>query len=394
MNKHKLALKASSFTQNHLVSLMFDSIYTQKIINLDGTRVKTENICHIVDLFANRYLSFNKDSIKLNSRILKKVYGSNYPKYIGYLIDHKFICLHKNYSVGRKSKTFKLTPEAKAAGFVHGNVNISEKLLKRAQVLNDRYEHTDIAIKLKLVTDLNKVRIDLDGAMKWIDSNLSKDEMSYHVNMNNVAKIARGDIYHAFDKYGRFHTNFTTLKREIRERFLTMDGCKIHELDIKNSQPFFLYILLKRNGFKDWDGFDLDVLDGVIYDRFVTRFGVDRKQAKVETYKILFGRNRTKTDMATFFKMMYPSVYEWMVSYKREVKSYKVLAGELQKIESHFVFNALIPELLRVKPDMTMITIHDSVIIPETESVWAEDTFLKVKESFVSEVASGIDEYA
>ena len=47
--------------------------------------------------------------------------------------------------------------------------------------------------------------------------------------------------------YGRFHSNFTSLVSEVR-RCLILDGEPLHELDIVNSQPYFLATILYEIG--------------------------------------------------------------------------------------------------------------------------------------------------
>ena len=52
--------------------------------------------------------------------------------------------------------------------------------------------------------------------------------------------------YHAsVDDYGRFHTNITNLKRELRS-VLRVSGRPFWELDIKGSQMLFLGLEMKR----------------------------------------------------------------------------------------------------------------------------------------------------
>ena len=52
--------------------------------------------------------------------------------------------------------------------------------------------------------------------------------------------------------------------------------------------------------------------------------------------------------------------------YKKEYKDYKILAYDLQKAESNLIFNKVIKEVMTSHPDIKMITIHDSIVIPES----------------------------
>ena len=352
-------------TSIKFITPLFSDIYTRKVIQYKNTRLKCIYLIHLVDLFLNRYNSFNKDNIKLNSRILKYLYGGLYTKYIEFLVDHEFIYLYKNYSAGLKAKTYRLTDVAKQQCNLTTSVDMPLKLQAKIQDVDENFCDNDTFLKQKLIADLRLVKIDIKAAHSWLNENILKEDKAYTMNLINCNKIAVGDIYYSFDRYGRFHTNFTVLKKEIRSNFLKLGAESIKELDITNSQPFFLYLLMKESGFSNFQGFDQDVLNGVIYDKIKDAASITRKEAKVKVYSVLFGRNTTQTYWNELFSNMYPAVFKWIKDYKYEHKSYKVIARNLQGIESEFVFSNLIPSILNYKHDLPIITIHDSIIIPE-----------------------------
>ncbi len=344
------------------ISPLNQEIYTKRYIIHNGKRLKTINIINLVDMFLSRYIMFNRDTMKLNSRILKWLYSSLYVDYIDYLIESDFIVLHKNYSVGRKSKTYKLTKTIKDNGYLSVNIELPIKLQNKIESINSNYDGITDVIKLKLIKDLYKTKLDYDGAKNWIDNNLEKDTRVSFINTSTCNKINNGDIYYSFDNYGRFHTNFTVLKKEIRSQFLKLDGEDVKELDITNSQPFFLYLFMKAKGFTNFNNFDNDVVSGKIYERLKEITGASRKEVKVNVYSVLFGRNMTKNYWNNIFNNLYPEVYEWICKYKKDNKNYKIIAHELQKIESDFMFKKLIPKIIETH-NIPIITIHDSIII-------------------------------
>lgn len=346
-------------------SLLFKNIYDNRYITYQGVKLKTVYLFNIIDLFLYRYQFFNKDNMKLNSRILKSLYGSKYPCYIEYLIDNNFMFLHKNYSAGYKAKTYKLTDIAKNTRIVNNNIDMSVKLITKIKAFNTSINSIEDWIKQKLIRDLYEVKIDIDGARDWLNENIDKNDKAYGINLTTVNKIHNKDIYYSFDSYGRFHTNYTVLKKDIRNRFLKFDTDSIRELDITNSQPFFLYILMRDAGFAKFDGFDVDVLSGSIYEKLKDISGRTRKEVKVNVYSVLFGRNMTKDYWNELFGTLYPNVYSWIKEYKKINRSYKIIARELQRIESDFIFNNLIPNVLLYNKNLPIITIHDSIMFPE-----------------------------
>lgn len=381
------------------ISPLFQDLYTKRNIFYQGTKLKTVYLFNIIDIFLHRWQFFNKDNMKLNTRTLKSLYGSSYPKYLEYLIDNHFIILWKNYSVGYKAKTFKLTDTAKKSGTIAVNIDMPDKLINKMIAINTNLGRVDDWLKNKLIRDLYEVNIDLPGVKSWLDNNMLKTDKAYQVNLVACNKINNKDIYYSFDNYGRFHTNFTVLKKEIRNTFIKFGNDNVKELDITNSQPFFLYILMRESGFTKFDNFDKDVLTGNIYERLKEISGKTRKEVKVNVYSVLFGRNMTKDYWNELFNELYPNVYKWIRDYKIKNKSYKIIAQELQRIESNFIFNTLIPNVLAWKNDLKLITIHDSIIIPEYAYPDVKVIFEKSKmdlinnDSYLKEI-SGINDYA
>jgi len=348
------------------ISLLLNDIYEKKYIVYKKERLKSINFINIVDTFLNKYLLFNKDSIKLSSSVMKKLYGGSYLRYIEYLIEKDFIYLYKNYSVGNKSKCYKLTNTSKNIGYLSVNIQMPKKLLNKLEIINTNLNMVDEYIKNKLISDLYSVNINLDKSLEWINENI-KDIKAKFINETTCNKIYKKDLYYSFDNYGRFHTNFTILKKEIRNKYLKIDNENIKEIDISNSQPFFLYLLMKEKGFVNFEGFDNDVLSGKIYEKILNNSSekITRKEAKINVYSILFGRTLTKNYWHKLFNNLYPSVYEWISNYKKENKNYKIIAQQLQSLESNFMFKKLIPNIINKNSNIKIITIHDSVIVQE-----------------------------
>ena len=62
-----------------------------------------------------------------------------------------------------------------------------------------------------------------------------------------VDRIRRGDWFFCVDRFGRIHTNLANLKRELRP-YLLVDGQRLVNVDIANSQPLFIGLVLLRAG--------------------------------------------------------------------------------------------------------------------------------------------------
>lgn len=352
-------------TQHKLITEIFNDIYTKKFVVYRNYRLKTINLITIIDLFMSHYTTYKKDKLKISSKIFKTLYGAKYNYYLEFLVDNHFIYLYKNYSVGVHSKVYALTDYAKNSNKNIISININNKQFIKEKNIR-LYNNIDVDVKKKLILDLYKVNIDYNSAKNWLNDNIETESQKIS-NLYSITKINNKNIDYSFDTFGRFHTSFTNLKKEIRHNFLTINGNKLKEIDIKNSQPFFLYILMKENGFKDFDGFDMDVLNGVIYEKFIeySKENISRKKMKSNLYSVLFGRTMTTNKWNIIFKNKYPKVYDWIITYKKTNKNYKIIAQTLQVMESNFIFNKVINAIIYKYPKISLITVHDSIIFEE-----------------------------
>ena len=365
-------------------------------IQYKGINLKTDYLINIIHELILKYY-FQKDEIlekelKFNiwSTLLKEKYGSKYNYYIDYLVDNHFMIMVSDYYKNQKARTYKLN--LKSLQFitkckVTDNILLkkhSKEYLKKT-FLNYTNSPIPLDIREKLVNDLYKVQIDTDGAIDYLNKlkeNRHIEHIKYQKNMISVENLGINNIFFKFDEYGRMHTNFTVLKKEIRKNYISIDGLPVYELDISNSQPLFLVLLmidklpLSEMIKPDVSRYIELVKTGLIYDELVKKGVVKtRDDAKIMMYKVLFGRNGHKKKENILFGKEFPTVYKFILDYKENAKDYKVLSHDLQLKESDFIFNKVIRHLMKSHPDMIIFTIHDSIDIPikykdEVDVIW------------------------
>jgi hypothetical protein len=311
----------------------------------------------------------------------------HYSFYIDYLIENKFMRMISNYYVSKKSKTYKLniTELDITRGKVHDPVLLKKYKKEYLERSLTEYNNSSIPIEIrrKLVDDLFHVKIDYYGALEYLNSVKNKMETNkYFKNLNSIDSINSGYMFFKFDEYGRFHTNFTILKKDIRKNYLTIDDEELTEIDIKNSQPFFFGVLLKQEiGDKlneECIRYIEIVNNGLIYDELMDNFPdkiLTRDSAKLVIYKVLFGSNGETKEPNIMFSKLYPTVYEYIKELKSMNKSYRELSHQLQKMESDFIFNVVIKQIMEKFPEIRVFTVHDSIIFPLKFKVEVETIF-------------------
>ena len=382
------------------ISKDFQYLTQQTKIQYKGINLKTSYLIHIIhELLIKYYFSCNIEiKFNLSSMILKGKYGEYYNYYIDYLCENGFMSLVSKYYVGKKTNSYKIDTK-----YVYDVVrwkNYDKILLKKSK---NRYETSitemkgnsiNADIRKGLIDSLDKIKIDFDGANNFIKKLKDADkidESKYQRNMISIENIRDQNIYFNFDDYGRFHTNFTILKKEIRNNFLTINNEMLTEVDINNSQPLFFAVILKKelihiNG-DTKKYFDL-VKSGLLYDDIIQNSCItERSEAKELIYKVLFGNNlKANKKVNKIFQKLYPSVYEYILEFKEQRKNYKELSHELQKMESEFIFNHVIKEIYEKYPDIVLFTVHDSIIFPKSYQEKVEVIFNKHFQRLIKDI--------
>jgi hypothetical protein len=174
------------------------------------------------------------------------------------------------------------------------------------------------------------------------------------------------------------------------------------ELDITNSQPFFLALLVAQrlsgsggamSGLDGTDGgeqhkarstyvlhpqntgtqgsYITDARQGRIYERIAEENGLTREEAKSRCFEVLFSHPTHYQDRKKQFARVYPEVFNFCVDYKRE-HGYRRLSIRLQQMEAE-VMEKVCLDLHR--RDTDVLTVFDSIIVKEEDAEGAQEVF-------------------
>jgi hypothetical protein len=344
-------------------------------------KLKVSYLIDIVHSLILKYYFKRDNKFSLSSVILKEKYGYLYNFYINFLLEKKTILMLSNYKAGTRSRVYSLN-ESILHGKIFRYLNLDKTLLKKyknkiSQVEEGGIENIliDNDIKSKLIDDLFYIQIQFDRSIFYLDTLKNDDNDIYHRNRYSVECINDKHIFYHFDSYGRLHTNFTILKSFLRKNCLTIDGCETTEIDIKNSQPLFLSKLINDSRSKWVNSEELNLfkyltMNGKYYQYLMTELNINRPDAKELTYKVLFGRNGKNSKSDKMFSRLFPTIHSFIKLYKIEMGDYRVLAYDLQKAESNLIFNKIIRQVITLYPQIKLVTVHDSIIVPNK---WKEE---------------------
>lgn len=365
-----------TFTLQFLPECLYH-IENIKTINYKETKLKTDYLIDIIHSLVLKYYFKKENRFAINATVLKDKYGYLYNYYINYLVDNNIISLMTQYQTGVTSRIYSLDDNIFNCK-IKRYKNYDKVLLRKykskfvemvGSSINEKESLIDEDVKEKLVTDLFSVNIEFERAIFFLDSLKYQDYDIYNRNIYSVECINNKHIFYHFDAYGRMHTNYTILKSFIRKNCLMIDGEETCEIDIQNSQPLFLSKLIKESNSK-WvkeDEFELFrelTTNGYYYQYVMEKTGEeDKKKVKEMTYKVLFGRNMANSKADKFFKVLFPTIHNFIKLYKKEHGDYKILAYDLQKAESNLIFNKMIKNIMNLYPEIKIITIHDSIVV-------------------------------
>ena len=386
---------SKSYLYQFIPSFLYGITDKKKVI-FNGKAIKTDYIVNMAHELLVKYYFQKNDIIEKENKfplwsiLLKKRYGKYYNYYVDYLADKDFIRMVSDYYSGKKVREYTLNREHLTN---IKRVKITDGVLLKKydrEYLDQSFLEISkspipIEIRRKLVDDLHSVRIDTSSCMKYLEDEKQNRRISYSKywkNLMSIENIDDDNIFFKFDKYGRMHTNFTVLRREIRRRFVFINGEPTSEIDLPNSQPLFLATLMKRELnnkelMKDdiTRYFDL-VYNGLLYEEIMEKGGIeDREDAKTFMYKVLFGINGDKRSYNTAFRSIFPSVYSFIVNFKESRGDYRSLSHELQKLESEFIYNGVIKRIMETDDKIRLFTVHDSICVSESNKEVVRDIF-------------------
>lgn len=359
----------------------------EKKMEYNGKILKTAFLIDLTHKLICKTLFKNKNKktlseFPLSSKILRTVYGQHYNFYVNWLQDNNLLIKTRNHCELKYSSQYKLNSDIfnhPLIRYKNSDYTVLRKWVKsymniNVSTNNKTKSSIPVNVKTSLIEDLQHIELDYEKALEYLETERESgriDDMAYWKNRISIDSINSSDLFHVEDNYGRFHTNFTILKKNIRNNFLTIGGENLMELDIKSSQPLFLSICLKKDGFdlrytNEYKSYLKDVKDGDIYGKLGDLMGISRTDCKKQTFKLFFGKNSGKTKREKSFRALYPNIYQWIVDIKRLKNNYKHLAWELQKMESELIFDKICNRIKNeITEDVKLFTVHDSIFFKE-----------------------------
>ena len=310
-----------------------------------------------------------------DGRILKSVIQS--------LIKESEVITDNYFIKGKKAKGYKLGPRLQDTVFRKTKVtnkNIARRLLSRR--LEEYHSCPDAEVYKRLHHWFSIVDFDHEKALSLINPT----EKNANLLNLSVQMFKDKHLWFSVCDYGRIHTNITGMSKRFRH-CLNFKGQKLIEIDIRNSQPFFLGLLLSQCNVQmhkysklspfpsppshysvktgidkrtvcDFTEYLRDTAQGGIYERLSRCSGIELREVKEKLFaQAVFCQTKHEGKLASVMEELYPSVMDGIRHLKR--RDYRAAAAHLQKFESNIVINTVCRDL---DPSIPLLTIHDSIL--------------------------------
>ena len=327
---------------------------------------------------------------------------STYNQYINYMCTNSMLYVDNDYTYidtkhdiasTKKYKLREINPSKILKIKATNSKFINEKVRYFTKVKNDKNKTAKKdylkVVKSNFTTFMNELPIDtiMEHSQNIADVN---ERMSQFIILD---KIKNNNFYFKRNSTNnRLDTNLTNLYNNIK----FYNPFNYSNIDISNSQPYFIYILLcniiqspyyaadiacnsiinqivNSNHYKyNTLNINLEELEkyknwtctGKFYDNFMSSTGMERKELKDLMFCILYSKPSSYLEDKKIFSNEFPTINAFINDFK-ENNEYQQFAILLQKIESKIVIDVICP--LLVEACIFLVTIHDSWIIKDED---------------------------
>lgn len=372
-------------------------------------------------------LDQNGGFINLSSTKLQKVVH-NYRQYLDHLINNWFILSDNTYILGEKCIGYRLNNPGSHKATVKC-IEIKSSVIrknrsKELKKYRDKLAHTrknyphltkwfnsSLKIDVKRATEkVESLFPEQTGSIRGTKLGKASDKTLRYKAIYSIQKFAKQDFYYSVDdNVGRFHSNLTNIKSELRN-YITYDGLKLVNVDIKNSQPLFSTLLFLKSFYFEKKSQTINIFDipttikllssskkpysnsiimlvktleNIDKEEVIKYFEIvdsgnfykkisesifpdrifDKKSMKKLIFTVFFSKNRfigqKEAKDKKIFSIKLPAIYNMFRAIK--VINHRALAHILQRIESILIIEKVVKRISVEKPDLPIFTIHDSV---------------------------------
>lgn len=359
--------------------------------------------------------------VRLHSRLLEQVLGTKKTVQTAkkLLTDAKLIEIDESYQQDKYSKGYRLAPPLHSWKFTRWAMP-NKPFVKHVEKFCEYIESPK-----KDYSPLEMYLFEWAEKARWsaeFDEVFAIVKESKPRSISQVNLIDSGyPLHYKRSPYGRWYGTYTGLVRELRE-CLQINGEKLIEIDLVGSQAWLAYCVLKtaarellnnqlntKNNAKnnsinpnsisilyymspflsqelvlseedfssiqaELDQYAEDYRSSQFYERLMshTKF-TDRQQFKAKFYHSLYGILPSRLKLIA---NRYPALANFIGRIKQTIGA-ATFAQLMQGIEADIVIDKTCGRLMIERPDMPVLTCHDSILVPEKDVEYVKAVLLE-----------------
>ncbi len=356
------------------------------------------------------------------------------------------IILRDGYFIPKEKSYYYKLAKSYSGFIVYNSINVELIKMHHKQSRKHKYDYEKLPNHIKVMAQqIKELKWDFVALETWILTYIptqdelllrnKKNKQRKHLTLQEYTLNIRESMLYSMENIKqsrplpsrdetsqRLHTIITNMKTAMFKKTKTFF---LTEIDLKNSQFWFLKVLLEQivyynnvnnseldsdmDNIKDYNVvqippllfiYQLVILDktnistlfknssfknevlrfselvdsGKFYEHFMNKFNLSRPIVKILMFEILFSKNTSyRKDKAVFIKE-FPLINQFVEWMKKD--EHNLLAITLQKIESYVIIDMLCKRL--VEEGIIPITKHDSIAIPKDQVSKAHSIMIDV----------------
>ena len=421
----------------YVLKLIEEKFNGKPTLKFNGKNLKKDSVVYLCFLLTKHQAKTEIDgnsAFPLYSKLLKTDFVYDYKQYLVFLEKENILCFHTEhdtfsglsriYSISDFSRglpvslnvTIKIVRYPITDNIILKKVNIEKSLtLSEYHLRRNKYcEET----RNHLVRNFNEyLEIDIDSAYLQISN---QDVVKHYKNSSTIEEFNSKKWKYSIKKEtdNRLHTVITRMNKNLL-KFVTYKNERLGEIDIKTSQPLFLFIALNsifnttvnsklktflknklgeglqkkliENGIdkEELKEFGKIILEGDLYNYLITKIEIQKNSNNKYYYKYFdekLGRNRT-VEFASKRELMKTATLRAMYGGKGEIvndihemfPSIKIiinlinkeeglsetknnLSNILQNLEAYIVLDLMAKDISNKFKEIPLFSKHDSLI--------------------------------
>jgi hypothetical protein len=332
-------------------------------------QAQTQSVWYLVDLVHRKMSDSETKPAALHYRNLRNILGQkNARTILEACLENGILVTDGEYSRKEKCRRFWLGTQFKNADFVHRELTDTFLLERLAKVHQKDRENWE-PCHHRLESWQESLGIDKPMADEILRNTPAKKDR--YRNQTRLIDDIDQQIYRmTVDDRGRVYGNATNVRKDIRPALL-LNGNRIAGLDIRNSQPLFLGLLMTQRCIPGTEDYVDLVCHGGLYHHLSLLAGITRSEAKKRFLVDVLGKSGNyPSELEDVFESEFPEPWQFVQDFNRD--DHCALLLELQRVEADLVIRNICMSLPMTHP---FFTIHDAIYFQDGDQQMVENAF-------------------